>query len=131
MSGEFLSNQLFYQEKTNCCHRKFTFLIELTVWHNPNHWANEDTTIWFIQYIILSYVQAVWAKSNTPDQAALVIFDIFKDHMGEAVHTLLEENKIFRVVVPNNCTDLFRPLSLSVNKPFKDKLCLRLDSLQW
>ena len=36
--------------------------------------------------------------------------------------TLLEENKIFCVVVFNNCTDLFQPLDLSVNKPFKDKL---------
>ena len=42
--------------------------------------------------------------------------------MGEAVHTLLEENKIFFVVVPNNCNDLFQPLDLSVHKQFKDKL---------
>ncbi|MCG8624657.1 MAG: hypothetical protein MJE68_22010, partial [Proteobacteria bacterium] len=33
----------------------------------------------------------------------------------------MEENCIFRVTVPN-CTDLFQPLDLSVNKPFKDKL---------
>ena len=42
--------------------------------------------------------------------------------MVEAVETLLEENGIVRVIVPNNCTDLFQPLDLSVNKPFKDKL---------
>ena len=42
--------------------------------------------------------------------------------MCPAVQTLLEENHIFRVLVPNNCTDLLQPLDLSVNKPFKDKL---------
>ena len=122
MSGELLPIQLLYQGKTNRCHPKFTFPVEFDVWHTPKHWANEETTIRFIQHIILPYVQAVRAKNNTPDQAALVIFDVFKGHMGEAVLTLLEENKIFRVVVPNNCTDLFQPLDLSVNKPFKDKL---------
>ena len=39
-----------------------------------------------------------------------------------SIQTLLEENHIFRVIVPNNYTDLFQPLDLSVNKPFKDKL---------
>ena len=42
--------------------------------------------------------------------------------MGTGVHTLLEENGLFRVIVPNKCTDLFQPLDLSVYKPFKDKL---------
>ena len=45
-----------------------------------------------------------------------------KATQGEAVQSLLEENCVFHVVVPNNCTDLFQPLDLSVNKPFKDKL---------
>ena len=61
-------------------------------------------------------------KSSTPDQAALAIFDVFKGHMCDSVHTLLERNKILQVHVPNNCTDLLQPLDLSFNKPFKDKL---------
>lgn len=122
MSGELLPVQLLYQGKTNRCHPKFSFPDNFDVWHTPNHWANEDTTIRFIKHIILPYIQGVRTKNNTPNQAALVIFDVFKGHMGEGVHNLLEENKIFHVVVPNNCTDLFQPLDLSVNKPFKDKL---------
>ena len=43
-------------------------------------------------------------------------------HMGEAAQTLLEENGLFRVIVPNNCTHLFQPLDLSVYKLLKDKL---------
>ena len=88
----------------------------------PNHWANEETTLRFIKNVILPYIQDVREKSSTPDQVALVIFDVFKGHMCDSVHTLLESNKILQVHVPNNCTDLFQPLDLSVNKPFKDKL---------
>ena len=42
--------------------------------------------------------------------------------MCDSVHILLENNKILQVHVPNNCTDLFQPLDLGVNKAFKDKL---------
>ena len=35
---------------------------------------------------ILLYVKAVWAKNNTSDQGALVIFNIFKGHTGEAAN---------------------------------------------
>ena len=67
-------------------------------------------------------MKAVRAENNTPDEGALVIFDVFKGHMGEAAQTLLEENGLFRVIVPNNCTHLFQPLDLSVYKLLKDKL---------
>ena len=122
LSGELLPLQLLYQGKTERSHPKYTFPPEFDVWHTPNHWANEETTLRFITHIIILYLQGVRNRNNTPDQGALVIFDVFKGHMGEAVQTLLKENKIFRVVVPSNCTDLFQPLDLSVNKPFKDKL---------
>ena len=51
-----------------------------------------------------------------------MIFDVFQGHMWDSVHTLLESNRILQVHVPNNYTDLFQPLDLSINKPFKDKL---------
>lgn len=117
MSGELLPLQLLYQGKTNRCHPHYSYPSGFDVWHTPNHWANEETTMQFTNNIILSYVKAVRAKNDTPDQGALVIFDNFKGHTGEA-----EENCIFSVIVPNNCTDLFQPLHLSVNKSFKDKL---------
>ena len=122
MSGELLPIQLLYQGKTERCHPKFPFPSAFDVWHTPNHWANEETTIRFIENIIIPYVHAVREESSGPDQAALVIFDVFKGHMGDAVHSLLEDNKIFYVTVPNNCTDILQPLDLSVNKPFKDRL---------
>ena len=56
-------------------------------------------------------------------RVALVISDVFKGHMCDSVHTLLESNKILQVHVPNNFLDLFQPPNLSsINKPFKDQL---------
>ena len=118
MSGE-LPIQLLHQGKTTR-HPQYSYPPEFDVWHTPNHCAKEETTIRFINNVILPYVKAIRAKNNTPDQGALVIFDVFKGHTGEVVQTLLEENRIFSVTVPNNCTDLFQPLDLSVNKLFKD-----------
>ena len=53
---------------------------------------------------------------------ALVIFDTFKGHKGDEIKSLLQESNILSVIVPSNCTDLLRPLDLSVNKPLKDHL---------
>ena len=122
MSGELLPLQLLYQGKTDRCHPKFSFPSGFDLWHTPNHWANEETTIRLIKNVIIPYIRSVRDESSAPDQAALVIYDVFKGHMGEEVQSLLEDNKIFYVTVPNNCTDILQPLDLSVNKPFKDKL---------
>ena len=48
--------------------------------------------------------------------SCVVIFDVFKRHMCDSVHTLFESNRILQVHVPNNCTDLFQPLDQSVNR---------------
>ena len=105
MSGELLPLQLLYQGKTSRCHPQYSYPPGFDVWHTPNHWANDETTMRFIGIVILPYVKAIRAKNDTPDQGALVIFDVFKCHTCEAVQTLLEKNRIFRVTVPNNCTD--------------------------
>lgn len=90
MSGELFPLQLIYQGKTNHCHPQYSYPSEFDVWHTPNHWANEETTLRFIN-IIVPYVKVVQAKNGTPDQGAIVIFDVFRCHTGEVVQLLLDE----------------------------------------
>ena len=45
-----------------------------------------------------------------------------------SVQTLLEENRIFRVTVPNNCTDLFQPLTRVPTSPSKIRIFRMLHS---
>ena len=122
LSGELLPLQLLYTGKTNRCHPSYDFPSSFDIYHTPNHWANEDTAIRLVEKIILSYITQVRTKAGTPHQYALVIIDVFKGHTGERLHSVLEENKIVLVFVPNNCTDVLQPIDLSVNKPFKDHL---------
>ena len=58
---------------------------------------------------------------------AVVLFDTFKGHTGSEMESLLLENNI-SVIVSSNCTDVFQPLNLSVNKPLKDHLRSKFQS---
>ena len=53
---------------------------------------------------------------------AEVKFGTFKDRTRSEMESVLLENNIISVLVPDNCTDVRQPLDLSVNKPMKDHL---------
>lgn len=57
-----------------------------------------------------------------PMYPALAIFDCFKGQCVQSILSLLNENNIFYVIVPPNCTDRLQPMDLSINKPAKDFL---------
>ena len=48
-----------------------------------------------------------------------MIFDVFKGQTTSAVNELLRKNNIIVIHVPNNHTNLFQPLDISVNKSAK------------
>ena len=61
MSGELLPLRLVYQGKTTHCHPQYSYPPGFDVWHTPNHWANEKTTMRFISNVI-PYVKAIRAN---------------------------------------------------------------------
>ena len=63
------------------------------------------------------------------DHPALVIFDVFKGQTTDAIYEMLEENHIFVVKVPPNCTDRLQPMDLSISKAVKD--FLRQKFMEW
>ena len=95
--------------------------FDIDVWHTPNHSTNKETMLWFIKNVILPYTEDVYRKSSTTEQVALMISDVFKGLMYDSVHTLLEDNKILQVNVPNNCTDLFSHWIWASTGHLKDK----------
>ena len=50
---------------------------------------------------------------------ALLIFDVFKGQTMSAVKDLLKKNDVIVIHVPNNHTNLFQPLDISMNKSAK------------
>ena len=61
------------------------------------------------------------------DQHALLIWNIFRGQKTEAVTSLLQEQKILNDYVPNNMTDYFQVLDLTVNKGVKDFMKQKLN----
>ena len=53
---------------------------------------------------------------------AVAIFDVFKGQTTPSIFQLLEENHIYVVSIPANCTNCLQPMDLSVNKCIKDFL---------
>ena len=122
LSGKFLPMQILYGGKTNRCHPKHQFPCVFDVYHNPNHWANEECAIRFIKKIILPYVKTTREELSNSNQTAMVSFDVFKGQTTSAVHNLLEENGIVYVHIPGGFTDKLQPLNVSVNKSAKSYL---------
>ena len=59
-------------------------------------------------------------KIGGADQYALLILDVFRGQKTEAVTSSLQEQKILNEYVPDNMSDYFQVLDLTVNKWVKD-----------
>ena len=77
----------------------------------------------YIERILLPYVRDKRKELKlAADYPALVILDKFTGQGTENLLKLLEDNNIYFVMVPANCTDRLQPMDVSVNKPAKDYL---------
>ena len=96
MSGHFLLVQHIYQGTTPTCHpNSVPFPDDWHITHTANHWAIEQTTMEYIEKIIISYVIQKRKYLNLDDsQSALVIFDIFKGQRTTDVLKLLKDVNI-------------------------------------
>ena len=97
----------------------FEFPESFSLSANPKHVSNTKESIKVVEEIIVPYVESQRKKLQNPDQAALLILDVFHGQITKDVTTLLDEHKIFLVLVPSNMTHLFQPLDLTVNKHCK------------
>ena len=72
-------------------------------------------SIKLINKITILYVQSQRKELGKPKQATLAIMDVFRGQITDHVISLLRDNNIHNVLVPNNMTQLFQPLDLTVN----------------
>ena len=123
-SGDFLPMQIIYQGKTIRCHPQGVVFPEgFNITHTPNHWSNEEKSIELLEEIVFPYLSRKRAELNLPDdQKALLIFDVFKGQKTQRILDLMVENHSVYVFVPNNLTNEFQPLDLTVNGPSKSFL---------
>lgn len=123
MTGDLLPLQLLYTGVTERCHPAFSFPDDWDVWHSSNHWANESTTLRYIDKVLTPYVRQKRKDLGLPDESkALLLWDVFRAHRTGPVLEKLKTENIEVVFIPANCTSELQPLDLSVNKPLKDHL---------
>jgi len=72
-------------------------------WHftyTPNHWENEETSMAYIDNIIIPYIQKERISLGlSSDHCAVVLFDVFKGQCTSNVLKNLEDNNILYVTV--------------------------------
>ena len=124
--GEFLPLQLIYKGKSSRCHPRYEFPSDWNITHSPKYWSTEDTTLQYIDNIILPYVAKVRDDVGA-DTAALVIMDNFKGQTTQQVIQRLDDNNILVSWLPPNTTDRLQPMDVSVNKPAKEYLKKQFD----
>ena len=86
----------------------------------PNHWSSSEKSVEYFKHIIFPYLEKVKEEKGCPEeQKSLVIMETFKGQDNDVLKTLCEENHCVVVLVPNNLTNKFQPLDISVDKPAK------------
>ena len=107
LDGKILLFQIIYGGKTSL--PKIIFLAKFSTSVNEKHYSNTEKVIKHRR-----------KKIGDADQYALLIWDLFRGQKTEAVTSLLQEQKILNEYVPNNMTDHFQVLNLTVSKWVKD-----------
>jgi hypothetical protein len=124
LSGDILPAQVIYQGKTDKCHLRYNFPSDWHITHTDNHWANTQTSIQYIEKLIVPYVMNIRVKLDFPlGQKALMILDFISAQLGEDFRKVMLSKNLVYVYVPANCTSELQPMDLSVQKCVKD--CMR------
>lgn len=116
LEEHFFSPQIIYQDKTKACLPRTRFPSDWHVTYTPKHWANEVTTLDYIQKIILPYISKKQKEKGLSDeQHALCIFDNFKAQLTTEVLDLLEKIMLIQLsslqTVPTVCSHLISLLT--------------------
>lgn len=89
LSLKFLPMQIIYSGKTKASQpRGFVFPKGFSISQNPKHWSNEEETLKLIDEVINPYVRK--ELGLPPTQKSLMIWDVFKGQMTDAVKIKLE-----------------------------------------
>ena len=115
LSWKFLPIQLIYDGKTKQSLPRFKFPESFSLSANPKSFSNKAESLKVIKEIILPYVKQQLQELEKPDQAAILIMDVFRDQITEEAVSMLRTNSIWLVKVANNMTHLLQLLNLPVN----------------
>ena len=99
--------ETIYGGKTLKSLSNFEFPDSFSLIVNPKHFSNTQESIREVTEIVVPYVENQRKELQKPDQAALLILDVFRGQITEDVTSLLQKHNILLVLVPNNMTHMF------------------------
>ena len=85
LSRNFLPMQLIYGGKTTQSLPRFKFPDSFSLSENPKHFSNTLESVKVIKEIVLPYVNMQRQDLDKPNQAAILIMDVFRGQMTEEV----------------------------------------------
>ena len=97
--------------------------------HSETHWSTVGTMADYVEKVLEPWiVRKRAALGLEPDQAAMIILDLWSHHRSDEFVNLLISKRLFPVFVPGGSTGTLQPQDVSFNRPFKAKLCERFDN---
>jgi len=115
-----LDPQLIYHGTTTQCHPDVEFPPGYVISHSKNHWSTELTVIEIIEKCFVPFFERTRLRLGlTPEQWALLIWDVFKAHMTKIVRDLLKARRIKVAYVPATYTSVFSPPDQFIQKEIK------------
>lgn len=113
--------QLIYKGKTERSLPDFSFPKDFRVTQTPNHSSNEKTKVELLRQIVIPFVEKKRKLMKLPDNHPwLLIADVFKAQWTDVVKEIVSKSHRKIVPIPNNWTNHFKPLDLSVKKCAKN-----------
>ena len=99
------------------CNLEKKFPNSLHITHPSSHWSNKKIVLDNLHKAIFLFVEQKRKELNFNQHAkALLFFDIFKGQTTPAVTDLLHKYNCIVIHVPNNYTNLFQLLYISIKK---------------
>ena len=77
----------------------------------------------YLNKVLIPYVERKRLELHLGSRyPAVVMFGNFKAQCTAEILQMLDDSRIYVILIPPNCTDGLQPMDLSVNKPAKDFL---------
>ena len=116
LDGKILPFQIIHEGVTNQSLPKIKFPAKSSSSVNEKNYSNTEEVIKHLQEIVIPYVNEERKRIRDADQYVLLIWEVFRGQKIEAVTSLPQEHKIFNEYVPNNMTDYFQLLDLTIQQ---------------
>jgi hypothetical protein len=128
-SGHSLPMQIVYKGSTSRAMPKEEIrnVLQMKGHHitgNPkNHWSSEKTMEQFVERILLPYYEKVKKEMMLEESTKVIwLIDCWSVHLSEKFRSWMKTKHkewLVFLYIPANCTSIFQPCNVSLNRPFK------------